>query len=187
MRNCLTDPDLDKLNPAIDCLRPHLALAARLMLEAGLRVGEVVKLTWADLYFGPAPKTALCLDATITKRHRARTIPLTPRTVAAVNRQRSSVDPGFHDPPAQGAISSKPSGSNITTRTIQREIAALARRTIGKSVTPHTLRHTFATRLLRVSNTRVVQEALGHRRITTTELYTHPNSTDLQHAMDKLT
>jgi integrase len=52
-------------------------------------------------------------------------------------------------------------------------------------VTPHSLRHTFATRLLKVSSTRLVQLALGHKSITTTELYTHPTVDEIELAMAK--
>jgi site-specific recombinase XerD len=61
---------------------------------------------------------------------------------------------------------------------------AATRQQLGQ-LTPHTLRHTFATRLLRVSTTRLVQLALGHKSITTTELYTHPTCEDIELAMLK--
>lgn len=53
-----------------------------------------------------------------------------------------------------------------------------------EKVSPHTLRHTFATNLLRrTNNLRVVQEALGHESITTTQVYTHVTNEDLRRAM----
>ena len=48
------------------------------------------------------------------------------------------------------------------------------------------LRHTFATRLLKASNMRVVQEALGHKSIQTTQIYTHVTSDDLTRAVNSL-
>jgi site-specific recombinase XerD len=48
------------------------------------------------------------------------------------------------------------------------------------------LRHTFATRLLRVSNIRVVQEALGHARVSTTQIYTDVSNDDMITALGRL-
>lgn len=61
---------------------------------------------------------------------------------------------------------------------------AAARAGINKTISPHTLRHSFATHLLRGgADLRVVQELLGHESITTTELYTHLDLNDLRGAM----
>ena len=73
-------------------------------------------------------------------------------------------------------------GKNLTTRTIELIIEKLMNNVSIKShVSPHTLRHTFATHMLNSGcDIRVVQELLGHENLTTTEVYTHITSEELR-------
>jgi len=70
----------------------------------------------------------------------------------------------------------------LTTRNIQKIVALSARRAnIKKKVSPHTLRHSFATHLLEGgTNIRKIQELLGHSNLQTTQMYTHISFDELK-------
>ena len=80
------------------------------------------------------------------------------------------------------------SGHGLRDRSIGEVVKRAGRRAgLSRRLSPHMLRHTFATRLLRRGvNLRVIQELLGHAQITTTQIYTHVVSQDLEEAIQKL-
>lgn len=161
-------------------------LMAVLMLDAGLRVGEVVKLGVADLWFNEAPVTSLLLQQTITKNHRERIIPVSPRLRVAINEMYCACWHNDVTALTNYAFYTKDPGDTITTRQVENIINAAAEKCFGRRVNPHMLRHTFASRLLRVTNMRTVQELLGHSCITSTQIYTHPNEDDKKKAIEAL-
>lgn len=159
---------------------------AVLMLDAGLRVGEVVQLRVTDLYYGPCAVQSLHIRPEIAKNKTERIIPLSSRLKAAIEECAEKswderdllgvTDPAFETVPAWV----------LTTRQVERIIRRAALKSIGRPVHPHMLRHTFATRLMRKTNARVVQELLGHESMTSTQIYTHPNEDDKRQAIDEV-
>jgi len=79
-------------------------------------------------------------------------------------------------------------GGRLTTTSIQKIVSqANERADISKNVTPHTLRHSFATHLLEAgTDIRYIQELLGHAKIETTQLYTHVARSNLENITSPL-
>lgn len=162
------------------------SLICCLMLDAGLRVGEVVKLKLSHLYFNGIPVKTLVLTSSITKNHKERTVPISARLAVSLRDYFSYWLLTDLVSPETFAFRSADNVTPITTRQVENIINTASQKAFGRNINPHMLRHTFASRLLRVTNMRTVQELLGHNHITSTQIYTHPNEDDKKKAIDDL-
>jgi site-specific recombinase XerD len=157
-----------------------------LMLDAGLRVGEVVLLTVHSLIISGTPISALNMDEGIAEKKCERIVPLSNRlskVIADMNNLVWSVRPECQN---LYAFFDNDARRHLTTRQVRRIIGSASLAAFGRAIHPHVLRHTFATRLMRVTSTPVVQQLLGHKHISSTQVYTHPNGDDCKKAIDKL-
>jgi len=86
-----------------------------------------------------------------------------------------------------GAVFLNKNGSRLTARSVGRLLEKyLAQAGLDARASPHSLRHSFATHLLdRGADIRSVQELLGHRSLTTTQVYTHVTTNRLKDSYDK--
>jgi site-specific recombinase XerD len=147
----------------------HRALVM-LTYSAGLRVSEVVRLRSEDLDVARG-----LLRVRHGKGAKDRFTLLSAHALEAVRVYREAFQPQGWLFPGQ------PSEQHYSTRSLQKVVKSCARRAgLDRRVTPHTLRHSFATHLLEGgTDLRYIQELLGHESSRTTEIYTHVTSTRL--------
>jgi site-specific recombinase XerD len=157
-----------------------------LMLDAGLRVGEVVQLQQSDLVFEGKPFHALRIRVEISKSKVERTVPLTSRLQDAIRTMHTCWwnQPGMN--PGIYAFFCTQNTRHLTVRQAHRIVGTASLKAIKREIHPHVLRHTFATRLMRQTNIRVVQELLGHKSLSSTQIYMHPNTEDLTRAIESI-
>lgn len=177
----LTDPEARAL---IDAFNLRYAAGVknrclvRLMLEAGLRVSEVVGLRPADLDMQSC--RLLVKDGKGGKD----------RVLWISEDLRDRVGEWKARRPESDWLFPTRTGQKTSPRSVRRTVKTYAHRAAlvnADEISPHTLRHTFATRLLRRSgNIRMVQKALGHADLSTTMLYTHIVDDELEDAMKQM-
>jgi len=158
-------------------------LITLLMLDAGLRVGEVVQLKVHDLFFGDHPVQTLIVRSAIAKRGVERSIPMSERLQIAIQSMYHQHYFWRTAKCTDYAFCRKQFDKHLSIRCVQLMMSSAGWLSIGRKIHPHILRHTFATRLMQKTNIRVVQQLLGHASLSSTQIYTHPNSTDLNDAI----
>jgi integrase/recombinase XerC len=175
VRRLLETPDVTTLLGARD----------RAMLETmystGVRVSELVDLNIEDVDF---VGEALHIRG---KGKKQRATPISPTALAWIRRY---TDMRRADPRSasfnQQAVFVNKHGQRLSTRSVRRKLDKyLAMCGLDPSISPHTLRHSFATHLLnRGADLRSVQELLGHQSLSTTQIYTHVTTQRLKEAYD---
>jgi integrase/recombinase XerC len=149
-----------------------------LLLYTGLRVGEVASLHVADVVLNDRSGKVIVRSG---KGRKYREVPLHKEARNAVATYLEV------RPQEQGESLFLGQRGPLGPRGIQMRLTALGEAT-GVEVTPHTLRHTFATRLLREAGADLVTVAalMGHSSVATTAIYTQPSEADLVEAVEGL-
>lgn len=176
---------LEKLGP-VSYRIDRNKLIFLLMLDAGLRVGEVSKLRKDNLLFEEHYTLSVTVPAEISKTGEARQIPTTERLRLAIDNMDSNRWRPLKVRHFDYAFFTTSPSKHITVRQIQRIVSNITTIILSRSIHPHVLRHTFATRLMKQAPMPVVQKLLGHKRLSSTGIYTHPSDADLKDAIEKL-
>ncbi len=170
----MTTADVDAL--LREPQRHHTSEAIRdsamleLMYATGMRVTELVSLNVDSLHLSPRPAYVRCLG----KGAKERTIPVYEQAIAAVERYFDEARPLLLKDRPQAALFVNRRGERLTRQGFWLILKGYSRSAgIQGHVTPHTLRHSFATHMLRGgASVRDVQELLGHANVSTTQVYT---------------
>jgi len=142
-----------------------------LLYATGLRVTELVSLDISDIALESDPITVRCVG----KGDRERVLPLHQRPVDELRQYIFHVRPRLVRNRRETALFVNRRGERLTRQGFWLILKNYAREAkLDKAITPHTLRHTYATHMLSGGMPlRNVQDALGHASISTTQIYTH--------------
>lgn len=177
--NVMNTSEVDKILSVID-MRDWMGIrdkaALELMYATGMRVSELVELEVGGLN----------LDVGFIKCRgkgdKERIVPIGKKAKEAIERYMEKVRPQLLKKRQDQHLFLSRLGKKVSRQSFWKMIKRLAKAArIKKDITPHTLRHSFATHLLeRGADLRVVQEMLGHSDISTTQVYTHINKERLK-------
>lgn len=175
----LTTEEVDRLEAAIDLSKPEgqrNKAIIEVLFSCGLRVSELVNMKLSQLYFDEE------FVRVLGKGSKERLVPISRKAIHEVrlwfvDRNMLKIKPGEED-----YVFLNRRGSHLTRTMILIMIKRLAVEAgITKTISPHTLRHSFATALLKGgADLRAIQGMLGHESIGTTEIYTHLDTTTLR-------
>ena len=168
----LNDAEIEQLlAPPVE--QTPRALGDQAVLElayaSGLRISELCAIRLEQLHLEAGFVTV------IGKGNKERVVPCGQQAVAALNNYLTAGRPKLVTPRSPATVFLTRRGTPFARTTMWLHIKQrVARAGIGRNVTPHMLRHSFATHLLEHgADLRVIQELLGHAQINTTEVYTH--------------
>ncbi|MDP1768853.1 MAG: tyrosine recombinase XerC [Nitrospirota bacterium] len=150
------------------------------LYSTGARVSELVGINLEDLRLSEG------LVHLRGKGRKERIVPIGSVALKAIHSYRASLKPPANSPQPSAPVFLNVRGGRLTTRSVARIVACYSNRLTGGSVSPHTLRHSFATHLLdEGADLRSIQEMLGHVSLSTTQKYTHLATDQLLAVYDK--
>lgn len=179
--------ELDQITKLLGTPDQSTLLGARdraileVLFSTGVRVSELVDLNFADVDFEGQ------LIRVRGKGKKQRATPIGSTAIAALRKylelRRADARSTNFD---QAALFVNKHGQRLSTRSVRRKLDKyLAEAGLDPNISPHTLRHSFATHMLNNgADLRSVQELLGHQSLSTTQVYTHLTTPRLKQAYD---
>jgi integrase/recombinase XerD len=175
----LTNSEIDQLlaplplqTPSAQCDQAVLELA----YASGLRLSELCHLRLEQLHLDAGFVTI------IGKGNKERVVPVGRAAVEALNNYLTAGRPKLVTPRSPGTVFLTQRGTPFARETMWARVKKRVKLSgVERNVTPHMMRHSFATHLLEHgADLRVIQELLGHAQINTTEIYTHVSGSRLR-------
>lgn len=175
----LSTEEVDMIENSIDLSKPEgqrNKAIIEVLFSCGLRVSELVNLQLSNLYLDEG------FIRVTGKGNKERLVPISPKAIKELNlwfldRNLMKIKPGEQD-----YVFLNRRGAHLTRTMILIMLKRQAQEAgIQKTISPHTLRHSFATELLKGgADLRAIQVMMGHESIGTTEIYTHIDTTTLR-------
>jgi integrase/recombinase XerD len=152
-----------------------------LLYASGMRVSELVSLNLGDVNVNEENVRAF------GKGRKERIVPIYHQAAQVVAEYVDVMRPKLLRDSAERALFLNRRGQRLTRQGLWQILKGYAEKAgLGKTVTPHTLRHSFATHMLSGgADLRAVQEMLGHANISTTQIYTHLTSEHVRHSYER--
>ena len=153
----------------------------QLLYASGMRISELVSLDLADVNTGEG--FVRCFG----KGHKERLVPIHEQAARTVQEYIDETRPRMAHHKEETALFLNPRGERLTRQGFWQKLKEYAKSAgLDAQVSPHTLRHSFATHMLSGgADLRAVQELLGHANISTTQVYTHLTSEHVRRTYDK--
>lgn len=180
----LSEMEINKLISAVDLSHPQgerNRTILEVMYSCGLRVSEVISLRLSDLFFDEG------FIRVLGKGNKERFVPIHYQAQKFITIYMNQIR--SHENPQKDFLDTlflNRRGKGLTRQMIFTIIKNHAKKAnIDKNISPHTLRHSFATHLLKNgADLRAIQQILGHESITTTEVYVHLDKSYLQEVVE---
>jgi site-specific recombinase XerD len=183
--------DIEKILSVPDVTTPS-GLRDRAIMElfftSGMRISELTSLNMDQVSFLKDDDKSKTYELSIVgKGKHIRTVFISPRASLWLRKYLDEIRRDVYKPLFTNFRSKDEDGKRLSCRYIQMMISKCARLAgLSKKVTPHTLRHTYATDLLsHGADLRSVQELLGHKNVSTTQIYTHVTNKRLRDIHEK--